>query len=61
MGLLECVFLFGFAKNVRANISKDDVRDLAGFGGLILALNQDGLDKMLRAGELAEVQSDDKD
>ena len=54
------MLLFGFAKNVRANVSKDDLRDLASIGGLILGLNLNGIESMLRSGELMEVPTDDK-
>lgn len=49
------VFLYGFAKNQLANISKEDERDLKDYGGMILALDARGLNIMMRGGELTEV------
>jgi len=49
------VFLYGFAKNQQANISKEDERDLKDYGGMILALDARGLKIMMRGGELTEV------
>jgi hypothetical protein len=50
------VFLYGFAKNKQANISKDDERDLRDYGGMILALDARGIELMLRGNELTEVE-----
>ncbi len=49
------MFLYGFAKNQQANISKEDERDLKDYGGMILALDARGLKIMMRGGELTEV------
>jgi hypothetical protein len=49
------VFLFGFAKSDRANLSPDDERDLKDYGALLTALDAGGIDKMLAGQELTEV------
>lgn len=54
------VFLYGFAKNQLANISKEDERDLKDYGSMILALDTRGLNIMMREGELTEVIDYDK-
>jgi hypothetical protein len=50
------VFLYGFAKNKQANISKDDERDLKDYGAMILALDARGIEIMIRGNELMEVE-----
>jgi hypothetical protein len=50
------VFLYGFAKNKQANISKDDERDLKDYGAMILALDARGIEIMIRENELTEVE-----
>jgi hypothetical protein len=50
------VFLYGFAKNKQANISKDDERNLKDYGAMILALDALGIEIMIRENELTEVE-----
>jgi hypothetical protein len=50
------VFLHGFAKNKRANISKKDEWDLKDYGAIILALDERGIEIMIRGNELTEVE-----
>jgi hypothetical protein len=52
----RCVFLYGFAKNQQANISKEDERDLRDFGNMILALDGSGIEIMMKGKELVEVK-----
>ncbi len=54
------VFLYGFAKNQQANISKEDERDLKDYGGMILALDARGLEIMMREDELTELNDHGK-
>lgn len=54
------VFLYGFAKNQQANISKEDERDLKDYGGMILALDARGLEIMMRENELTEMNDHGK-
>jgi hypothetical protein len=55
------VFLYGFAKNQQANISREDERDLKDYGGMILALDARGLEIMMREDELTEVNDHGKE
>lgn len=57
----RAVFLHGFAKNRTANIADDDLRDLAAFGSLLLAMSDDGIEAMIVGDELREVMSDGED
>lgn len=54
----RAVFMFGFAKSQRANIADDDLRDLADFGMLLLAMDGEGIETMLAGDELKEVFCD---
>lgn len=49
------VFLHGFAKNERANISQDEQRALQFAGGVFLGLLGESLQQALRSGVLLEV------
>jgi hypothetical protein len=51
----RAVFVYGFAKNERDNISGADLRDLAAAGALLLGLNDDAIDTLIVEGELWEV------
>ena len=51
------VFLFGFAKNEMANISKADHRDLADYGAMLLQLDDDGIETMIENDQLKEIES----
>ncbi len=56
----RAVFIFGFAKNARENISVADGRDLAETGALLLGLDAQGIETAIRGGELWEVECDDE-
>jgi hypothetical protein len=56
----RAVFIFGFAKNARENISAADERDLADAGALLLGLDPQGIETMIHGGELWEVECDDE-
>ena len=50
------VFIYGFAKNKQANITKDDERDLKDYGALILVLDMRGIEIMIHGNELTEIE-----
>jgi len=52
-------FVFGFAKNVRANVSEKELRALKLMASELLGSDARALLKDLRAGELYEVESDE--
>jgi hypothetical protein len=49
------VFVFGFPKNERSNIDKDETEALKKLAAHLLSLTPQALDKAQRAGELTEV------
>jgi hypothetical protein len=49
------VFLYGFAKNERANLDDDELAYWRRIGGAYLALDSDGLATAVAADELIEV------
>ncbi len=51
-------FVFGFPKNVRSNIDKDEEESLKKLASHLLALSPPALVTALRAGELMEVNCD---
>ena len=51
----RAVFLFGFAKNERENISPDQLADLKAVAGDILNRSENGIAEDLAAGRLQEV------
>lgn len=51
----RCVFLHGFAKNDKANISKDEKSALQFAGKVFLELSGEALAKALQSGVLVEV------
>jgi len=55
------VFVFGFSKNERSNINKDETEALKKLAAHLLALTPQALGKAKRAGELIEVDCDAKD
>ena len=55
------VFLFGFPKNERSNIDKDEEQALKTLAAHLLSLTAQALDKAQRAGELIEVDCDAQD
>ena len=56
----RAVFLFGFAKNERDNVSADDEHDLADYGALLLGLDAPALRSALAGGELMEIAYGDE-
>lgn len=55
------VFVFGFPKNERSNIDKDETEALKKLAMHILSLTTQDLDKAQRAGELTKVDCNAKD
>lgn len=55
------VFLFGFPKNERSNIDKNEEEALKKLAAEVLSLTAQALDNAQRAGELREVECDEKD
>ena len=55
------IFVFGFSKNERGNIDKDEDEALKKFAAHLLSLTAQALSKAQRAGELMEVNCDAKD
>jgi hypothetical protein len=53
------VFVYGFAKNARSNIDRDELADLKRLAAYFLTLQQDILERLLLAGELIEVRDDE--
>lgn len=51
----RAVFIYGFAKSERDNITAADLQDLIGAGALLLDLNADAIDTLIVEGELWEV------
>ena len=54
----RAVFLFGFAKNERDNITPDELAALKHLGAYFLKLDNGALRKALQSGELMEVEND---
>lgn len=57
----RAVFLFGFAKNERDNVSPDQLADLKAIAADILNRSDDGLDDDMAAKRLQEVDYDEED
>ncbi|RZI54536.1 MAG: type II toxin-antitoxin system RelE/ParE family toxin [Pseudomonas sp.] len=55
------IFLYGFAKNERSNIDKDELEALRRLALELLSLAPSALHTAVRAGELYEVNDDEKD
>ena len=55
------IFVFGFPKNKRSNIDKDEEEALKKLAAHLLSLTAQSLDKAQRAGELMEVDCDAQD
>ena len=56
----RAVFLYGFAKNERANLDDDELAYWRQIGRGYLALNEDGIEAAVAAGELTEVSHGDE-
>jgi hypothetical protein len=57
----RAVFLFGFAKNERANIDDDELGEWRHIGRLYLALDERRIEAAITAQELMEVRYGEKD
>lgn len=57
----RAVFLFGFAKSERDNISDEQLADLKNAAGDILRRSDDNIAQDIAAGRLQEVDYDDQD
>jgi hypothetical protein len=57
----RAVFLFGFAKNERANIDDDELEEWRYVGRLYLALDERKIEAAITAQELTEVRYGEKD
>ena len=55
------VFVFGFSKNERSNIDKDEEQALKALAAHLMSLTAQALDQAQRAGELTEVDCDAQD
>jgi len=55
------VFVFGFPKNQRGNIDKDEEQALKGLAAHLLSLTQQGIAQAQQANELIEVNCDAQD
>jgi hypothetical protein len=49
------IFIYGFAKNERGNLDKDEEQALKKLAGYLLALAPEALERALQAGEVREV------
>ena len=56
----KAFFLYGFAKNVRSNISDKDLKALRLLAGVLLNYTDAALTKAVKAGELIEVVNNDE-
>ena len=57
----QWVFVFGFPKNERSNIDKDESEALKKLAAHLLSLTTQALDRAQSAGELIEVDCNEKD
>ena len=55
------VFIFGFAKSGRENISTADEREMAETGALLLGLDTQGIETLIAGGELWEIECNDEE
>ena len=53
----RAVFLFGFAKSRRANISQADQKDLADYGACLLTLDDTGVGALIADGTMFEINT----
>ena len=54
----KAFFIYGFKKNERANIKPDELQALKLYAKQLLALDESGINEMLRAGTMIEVNND---
>ena len=57
----KAFFMYGFAKNVRANIKDNELKALRLMAAQLLGYSTAGLAKALRAGELIEIEAENDD
>jgi hypothetical protein len=57
----RAVFLFGFAKNERANLSADELAYWQQVGRAYLGLDEDGMEAAITTDELTEVHYDEEE
>lgn len=50
------MFMYGFAKSRQANLNAADQRDLADYGGMLLRLDDDGIETIVTGDELKEIE-----
>lgn len=55
-----CFFIFGFAKNARANIAADELGALKAYAALLLGYGEQDLADAVSIGELVEIETDAK-
>lgn len=56
----KAFFMYGFAKNKRANINETELRALKLLATQLFGYSDKGLEKALKAGELIEVRNNEK-
>jgi hypothetical protein len=54
----KAFFVYGFAKNARANINAKELEALKAYAAVLLSYSEKDLDKAVKAGVLYEVESD---
>jgi hypothetical protein len=57
----RAVFVYGFAKNDRANLNRDEVETFQAAAKVVLGLTQAQVDAEVKAGRWTEVKRDDQD
>jgi hypothetical protein len=55
------IFVYGFSKNERSNIDKDEAEALKKLASELLSLTPEAIEKAKGAGELMEINCDAKD
>ena len=56
----KAFFIYGFAKNVKANIKADELNALKASAGILLGYESKELSRAMKAGELIEVTGDEQ-
>jgi hypothetical protein len=54
----KAFFIYGFAKNAKANISTDELKGLKACADVLLSYSDKELSKAVKSGALIEVESD---
>jgi len=52
----SCFFVYGFAKNAKANVTTKELEALQAFAALLLGYGEDDLAKAIEQGELVELE-----